>query len=274
MTVIDINPTRAITILKRVYRYDNTDYETTHLQGAVGYKTDFLSDEQNQMLAEVNLVPNDFEEWTHESLLDGFLQIRQDSRLSLEFASSLFVKALSSHVPRYRQTLMSYCFARDLSSHSFVKSPTRSGCAMCGLPERVVEDRTHTLFTYYLGHSSNESPQHFLTELKEAVQFPKPELDREDYYSISELLHQIRKTYSTETPQKLEKRIRGLLPNTDKYKRYGILQTLAVVGVLPSRPELYKQGSEIVLPLGGWKGFCLDYDRAQEVFGPLLMIEY
>lgn len=78
-----------------------------------------------------------------------------------------------------------------------------------------------------------------------------------------------------------------LLNQTDKYKRYGILQTLAECGIIPNpfiapryetfiTPQDLRKASEnlttsfrsgIILPLGGWRGECgIDRNRFKEIF--------
>lgn len=261
---------KAISVLKKVYHHANADYDNDYF-GRVGRKTDFLTEEQVLLLEKANLVPNDFKEMTHDTLLEGFLQIRESGALSLEFCTSLFLKGLSGDFPRYRQTLMSYWYLRGLADHTFEESDARAGCAICELPEHVVKDRTDNLLTYHLGGSWNEMPEDFLDELQEISQIEQPEVSDDDVERFVRLLNEIDNAEADETPGQLEKRIgkSKILPKTDKYKRYGILQTLAVVGVLPSSPALDKQPvrSDIVFPLAGWKGeLGVDFDRASEIF--------
>ena len=160
---------------------------------------------------------------------------------------------------------------QGLEEHSFEKSKSHDACALCGLPEKNVEDRTHTLFSDYLGHSWNERPAHFLAELQEISEIPQPEIEAEEIEHLRILLKEINKADATETPGQLAKRIAKLklLPKTDTYKRYGILQTLAVIGVLPTDRELNNQPmrSDIVMPLAGWKGVLgVDFEKASEIF--------
>ena len=49
---------KAINILKKVYHHTNTDYDKDYY-GEIGYKTDFLTKEQDLLLKEFNLIPND-----------------------------------------------------------------------------------------------------------------------------------------------------------------------------------------------------------------------
>ena len=257
-------------LLKKAYHHDNADYEKCYY-GEVGRKTDFLTQEQSSLLKEAGLAPNNFKQLTHDGLIKGFLALQKSEKLSLAFCTTLFIKGLSGAYPRYRQTLMSYWFLNEVSAHKFKKLETTNACAICALPQTKVVDRTQTLLTYYRGHSWNERPAHFLAELQEITAVEIPELTESDVERFTSLLREIDKAETGETPGQLEKRIgkSKLLPKTDKYKRYGILQTLAVVGVLPSRSNFDRQParSDIVGPLSGWRGeLGVDFDKANEVF--------
>lgn len=261
---------KLVGLLKKTYHHDNSDYETLYF-GEIGRKTDFLTEEQHSLLKEADLAPNNFEKLTHDGLLKGFLKIKGSESISSEFCAKLFIKGLSGDFPRYRQALMSYWYLSELSAHKFKASKLANTCAICGLPETAIMDRTHTLFTYYLGHSWNEIPAHFLADLQEIMAVETPELTDNDVENFTRLLREIEKAELDETPGQLEKRIAKskLLPKTDKYKRYGILQTLAVVGILPSCSSYDSQSvrSDIVPPLSSWRGeLGIDIDKVYEVF--------
>lgn len=122
-----------------------------------------------------------------------------------------------------------------------------------------------------MGHSWNEIPKDFLLELLEIYSVQKLEISKDHIKRFINLLTEIDNAPSDETPGQLEKRLAksNILPKTYKYKRYGILQTLAVIGVLPTRAENDHQParSDIVLPLAGWSGkFGVDFDKAKHVF--------
>ncbi len=243
---------KAIAILKKVYHYENTDYETKYDFGVVGYKTDFLTQEQKDLLAKHNLVPNTIQKRTHNEMINKFLMLQKNKKLTLEFATALFIKGLTGEMPRFRQTLISYLYLREITEHNYTSAESNSNCSICGLPKETSEDITHNLFTYYLGHSWNESCGHFLEELEDILQYPSPKITETDKELLIRLLLFISKAEENETAGQLEKRIgkEKLLPKTDKYKRYGILQTLAILKILPSKKEFDKQSlrSDIVMP--------------------------
>ncbi len=261
---------KAISILRKVYHYSNTDYETKY-DGIVGYKTDFLTKDEWKILEDNNLIPNNISKHTHDSLMMEFLKLKKNEKLTKEFTTSLFLKGLTGEFPRFRQTLISYLYLQEITEHKYNPSEKYSGCSICKLPQETTMDRTHELYTRYLGHSWNEYPESFVAELEDILQYPIPEITKSDTDYLVKLLLSINNADENETPGQLEKRIgkEKLLPKTDKYKRYGILQALAILGILPSDKKLDNQPSrsDIVLPFAGWKGkLGVDFDKAYEIF--------
>ena len=276
---------KTLTILKKIYFHENGFYNSKlkrheHKIPATVTQADL------ELLDSKGLKPNNFETFYHDNSMDRLLKLRENKKLTLEFVTTMFLKGLTGEMPRGRQTLMSYLYIKHLSKHNFVGKDT---CEICGLPKVETEDKTDQLYTYYLGHSWNELPLHYLIELEEAITFDKPEITITDREKLDELLEFIAKADEKETPSKLEKRLASnkILDQTDKYKRYGILQTLAECGILPnkfiqpkyeeftSEKDLWKASeklttsfrSDIILPLGGWKGEnSVDIKRYKEIF--------
>ncbi|CAL2082950.1 conserved hypothetical protein [Tenacibaculum dicentrarchi] len=261
---------KAISILRKVYHHTNTDFDTKYDYGVRGKKIDFLTDEQKDLLKKHNLVPNTMQKRTHNEFIEEFLELKKNRKLTLDFATALFIKGLTGEVPRFRQTLISYLYLQDVKKHEY-KTDEYSTCVICNLPKEDASDRMYWLIGKYLGHSWNEKPSTFLEELKDILQYEKPIITQKDNDYLIKLLLSINKADENETPGQLEKRIgkEKLLPKTDKYKRYGILQTLAILGILDSKQELDKQParSDIVMPLAGWKGkLGVNFKRAEEIF--------
>lgn len=276
---------KILSILKKIYFHENGFYNSA--LDRIEHKIPTTVSQADLELLETNgLKPNNFETFDHDNSLDRLLKLRDNKKLTLSFATSMFLKGLTGEIPRARQTLMSYLYLKYLPKHNFVG---KDSCEICGLPKIKTEDKTHQLYTYYLGHSWNENPLSFLTELEESMTFEEPEITISDRKKLVELLEFIAKADSTETPGKLEKRLatHKFLDQTDKYKRYGILQTLAECGILTnkfirpkyeefaSRKELWEASkklttshrSDIILPLAGWKGEnSVDFKRYKEIF--------
>ena len=276
---------KLIGILKKVYHHENGFYNSD-LDRHEHIIPDSVSSEEMNALIDNGFKPNDFETFEHDSSLERLLQLKENAKLTLDFATAMFLKGLTGEFPRGRQTLMSYIYIQNLYQHEF---EGKDSCEISGLPKKKTIDKTHQLYTYYLGHSWNEVPVNFLIELEEILEYEKPKVMPEDKNKLLELLSLISESDSNETPSKLEKRIAKskVLPKTDKYKRYGILLTLSECGILPNefisptydkfstRKEIWKASenltishrSDIVLPFGGWKGENgVNYERYEEIF--------
>ena len=274
-----------VSILKKIYCHENEFYNSK-LKRFEHKIPKNITQAELELLENRGLRPNNFETFTHDDSLARLLQLREHKKLSQEFVYALFIKGVTGEIPRARQTLMSYLYIKHLFPHRFVGKNT---CEICGLPKRETEDKTGELYSYYLGHSWNELPLHYLIELEEAITFDKPNITQSDQKMMQELLEIIAAGDEKETPGKLEKRLASIkiLKNSDKYKRYGILQTLAECGILPNKyispkyeaftteKDLWKASerlptsdrSDIVLPLAGWKGEDgVDFKRYDEIF--------
>ena len=274
-----------IAILKKIYHHENGFYNPD-LDRHEHRIPDSVTGEDLNLLSDNGLKPNNFETFEHSNSLKRLLELKEDPRLTLDFAKAMFLKGITGEFPRGRQTLMSYIYIKNLYKHKFEGKET---CEISGLPKKKTIDKTHQLYTFYLGHSWNEIPIHNLIELEEILKYEKPKITKEDKDKLIELLCLISKSTPNETPSNLEKRIAKskVLPKTDKYKRYGILQTLSECGILPNefiiptyekfstRKEIWKANenlttshrSDIVLPFGGWKGQNgVNYERYEEIF--------
>lgn len=276
---------KLITLLKKIYSHENGFYNSA-LNRHDHKIPENISEDDIKLLEQHSLAPNNFETFTHDNALDRLLSYKHSS-VNIELATSLFLKGITGEFPRGRQTLTSYLYIKNLKEHAF---QGKDICEVCGLPKEKTLDKTDVLNTYYLGHSWNELPLHFLIELDEVSTFQKPEIGNKEQKSLYQLLKAIIEAPDDETPSQLEKRLAKMkvLPKTDKYKRYGILQTLAECGIILNTisSNLYDEfatqkmrwdegqklttshRSDIILPFGGWKGnLGINKKRVKEIFG-------
>ncbi|WP_342331268.1 hypothetical protein [Pedobacter sp. FW305-3-2-15-E-R2A2] len=275
-------------ILKKIYVQD-ADYNKK--LDSWEYKIPkTLTDSELESLKVLDLLPNQFETFEHDIALQRLMNLKNHKKLSLPFVTALFLKGITGENVRGRQTLMSFIYLKHLPEHKFQGNES---CEICGLPKKETLDKTEELYSYYSGHSWNELPLHFLIELEEALKFDQPETTESDHQKLVELLSFIAEAEKDETPGQLEKRIakHKVLPNTDKYQRYGILQTLAACGILPNdyfepaydkfstQKELWEiskkmkgsSRSDVILPLAGWRGINkVNLKKYKEIFVDLM----
>ena len=274
---------KIIFLLKKIYFHENGFFN--HKLNRHEYKIpETITQEQLDLLTKYDFLPNTFETFCHDSSLDRLIDYK--NKITLEFATAMFLKGLTGDFPRGRQTLMSYIYIKNLYPHKFIGDKI---CEICGLPKSKIIDKTNQLYTYYLGHSWSELPIHFLIELDEIIKLKQAVIGDIEKNKLKELLNFISEADDKETPGKLEKRIakNKMLPKTDKYKRYGILMTLSECGILPNDfiKPLYDDfitlkdssriskkiktsiRSDIILPLAGWKGKNgVNFKRYKDIF--------
>ncbi|MCJ8145577.1 hypothetical protein MKI79_01400 [Acinetobacter sp. A3.8] len=261
---------KASRLLKQIYAHDNVNLEH-RFEDIFGYHTDFLTAQDQALLARNHLQPNQFKQFAHDDLVEEFLSLKQHSKLTFDFIKALFLKGLTGEFPRFRQAMISYLYLQELTAHDYENSTTHAHCQVCELPAHVNIDTTNILNTYYLGHTWNEMPAHFVADLTEILDYPMPKITDHEISHFKNLLIEISKADADETASQLAKRLGQAksLPKTDTYKRYGILQSLALLGILPSSDVFSAQSTstEITYPLSGWRGSLgVDFDKADALF--------
>ena len=207
--------------------------------------------------------------------------------LSLDEVARAFVAGVGGSCPRGRQTLISYAWALHLPSAVAAAAPDLPDC---GLREEVAIDFAEELTRLAFGTVWNELPLRFLPDLEAAAAqgLPKPAPD--DWSVFHELIDVIAAQPDATTPGALEKDIarREIVPRSETYARYGILQALAEAGIMPNPrispmfdrhvPQAEWLGAhkglkgsprgDIVLPLAGWRGeLGVDRRRLRDLFG-------
>ncbi|MGU3492685.1 hypothetical protein ACLBXM_01465 [Xanthobacteraceae bacterium A53D] len=194
-------------------------------------------------------------------------------KLEIGQVMQAFVAGVGGSAPRGRQILISYAWALHLPAAMAAAAPALPDC---GLREPVKLDVTKELMRLALGYVWNEMPERYLPDLEAAAAEGLPEPTADDRARFAALVAFIAAQPADTTPGALETAIgrEKLLPGTDKYARYGILQGLAECGIMPNPavpPSLDQHvpraayhaahrelkgapRSDIVLPLAGWRG--------------------
>jgi hypothetical protein len=209
------------------------------------------------------------------------------SKLSLNEVAQAFVAGVGGSCPRARQTLISYAWALHLPTAVAASAPDLPDC---GLREPVVIDFAAELMRLAFGMAWNESPLRFVPDLEAAAAQALPKPVPNDWSVFQQLIDVIAAQPNGTAPGALEKDIgrRKIIPNSETYARYGVLQALAEAGVMPNpriSPMLDRHvpraewleahkglrgapRGDIVLPLAGWRGeFGVDHRRVFDLFG-------
>ncbi len=211
------------------------------------------------------------------------------SRLDSQAVMAAFVAGVGGSAVRGRQIPMSYAWASTV-----IQAIAAGGRTLADfdIREPIEIDYSHELVTLALGNAWNERPARFLPDLEAAAEQGPPSPSKPDWQTFHALIEMIAAQPPETTPGQLEKALaaRKLLPATDKYQRYGILQALAEIGIMPNpylppsldraipAAERHAAGrqvpggsrSDIVLPLAGWRGeLGVDRSRLERLFGAI-----
>ncbi|HEY4252945.1 MAG TPA: hypothetical protein VGM87_17170 [Roseomonas sp.] len=195
-----------------------------------------------------------------------------------------FVAGVGGSAPRGRQIPIAYAWALHLPGAIAAAAPALPDC---GLREPVKVDFTGELMRLALGYVWNEVPERYLPDLEAAAAEGLPTPTADDRARFDALIAFIAAQPGDTTPGILEQGLARakILPGTDKYNRYGILQGLAEIGVMPNAaipPSLDRHvavaerhaaqfrgapRSDIVLPLAAWRGSLgIDHARLERLF--------
>jgi len=153
--------------------------------------------------------------------------------LQRDDVAAAFVAGAGGSAPRGRQTLISYAWAIHLPQALADSDPALPDC---GLSDPVRFDPTETLVRLALGWAWNELPENYLADLEAAARHGLPTPTADDVARFRGLIARIAEQPPQTTPGELEKVLarEKVVPRSDKYQRYGILQALAEAGVMPN----------------------------------------
>ena len=282
-------------ILKTIYKNNNSTLDS---------KTDawFFNVPSNinpkdiEYLKVNNIEINSIQKFLHDEVVQRLIGVVADSRISPKRIAKSFIAGVGGSYPRGRQPIISYYYAKHLTKHEYRNIKGNPSCMYCGIEKTQWENVSYEIFRNYWGYVWNEMPLCYLIDLEEFAEQPEVEPTQQDIGIFNNLLKAISTSADDETPGQLEKRLakEKIIPDTDKYRRYGILEALAEVGVLPNpiQPPAIDRfitaeeklensnklkgspRSDIVLPFGAWRGnLGVDYERAKMVFGDFIITQ-
>lgn len=202
--------------------------------------------------------------------------------ISLSALCQAFMAGVGGSVIRARTPLGSFARTMHLPAHSFEPFLGTEVCGICGLPKKTTLDAQRVLKNYYDGWAYGDSLECALLDLQDWQQHPAVVASKEDVATFERALSAIAKV---STPGHANKQLTGIVPKTHLGKRRQILDTLALVGVLPTermkplteefttfkkRCEEMRHGagparSDYGAPLCFWHG-SIDAERVKELF--------
>ena len=225
---------------------------------------------------------------SHDDCLKRLLKAA--ARIKPEQATVAFIAGVGGSTLLGRQVLVSYAHARHLPAHKADPTPGYKNCRTCGIDLKEQLDPTDRILRVALGNVWNEGAGNYFLDLEEYLRGAAPKPTKADREVLCAVLRTAAKVAPSCTPGELEKELaaKKVIPSSEKYARYGILEALAMVGVLPNpflppewdhlvtQTELWDASrrvksaprSDIILPFGGWRGeLGVDWKRAKSLFG-------
>ena len=282
-------------ILKTIYKNQNSTYDSKTATNSFCVPSNMNPNDIEYLHAN-NISINSIQHFSHDEVVQRLIDIASDVRISPERIAKSFIAGVGGSYPRGLQPIISFYYARHLTRHDFISADGYSTCVDCGIEKATWENVSYVVFRKYWGYAWNEIPLMYLIDLEEFAIQPQVEPTPQDIETFNKLLKAISISAEDESPGRLEKRLakEKIIPKVDKYRRYGILEALAEVGVLPNMiqtPSIDKfitpkerwenskklksnLRSDIVLPFGAWRGSLgIDYLRARDVFGNFIRTE-
>jgi aminoglycoside 3-N-acetyltransferase I len=276
--------TRAL--LERIYRPENEVIDVR--RDVYTHRTKDVTREELAYLAKVGFPPNDHVKLTHDEAVTRLCAAAK--KLRLRDVARAFVAGVGGSAPRERQTLISYAFAAHLPAapHDRGENGKKGGpCGTCSCATSVWLDRTDERLGWWRGGAWNELPTGWVLDLEERAQRSGATPTDDDIARFAALLALVDAQPAGTTPGALDKVVARakVLTEKDKYRRYGLFEALAMVGVLPNPlvPSwldrwttfdeicaLSKKAgggprSDLVLPFGAWRG-GVDWPRVLALF--------
>ncbi|EGL18391.1 hypothetical protein [Paenibacillus sp. HGH0039] len=280
-------------ILKKLYRSDNYDYDRERSVSI--YSESALSEKEREMLEQYGWISNDVVAFTnHDDILQKLLSLKENPALSQKRCIETFIAGVGGSYPRGRSVLSAWHKLNTLTIHNYDEQGHFACCWVCqGKDKPLFENDAYFQYCLYIGHAYTSQPHYAYLNLNHLLNAPAVQPTEQDVQTFSKLMDLLRIASDVETPGQFEKRlIAAKILSGDKYTKRGILDTLAIVGVIPNpfltltpytwtdfgdiascedRLNNTKGRSDMEMPWAGWRGSLKPNEEIiTELFGDYL----
>ncbi|TVX89769.1 hypothetical protein [Paenibacillus agilis] len=228
---------KKMSALKKLYHPTNAVYDGEH--GVRLYSSGSLTGQERELLKGTNWLVNRLELLSHDSCVKELIKLRQDSRLHRERIIDGFIAGVGGSYPRGLSPLLSYYTMQNIPDHEYVEADRYASCKICSFSkdkkDGFWENTPYLHYVLYLGNTYGSSPWGALLDLKELAEQRPVKPTEEDIKVFQNLLDSLERSGPDETPGQFEKRLTAekIMPK-NKYVKRGILNSLAVIGVIPN----------------------------------------
>ncbi|ASA22453.1 hypothetical protein [Paenibacillus donghaensis] len=285
---------KLMKLLKKLYLHANSVYDAERAVST--YRTDTLSPQETELLQQHGWELNAMEHLTHDGVNRKLVDLQADERLSWPVIAGAFIAGVGGSFPRGISALMSYHMMIHMQEHPYDQAKHFICCRYCAHHRDGWEHLSYIQYALHQGHIYGSSSVGAYADLSEFAKLAGEQRilpTAEDIQQFKSLLRLLEEAAEDESPGQFEKRLttEKLLKSGAGIRR-GILQSLAMVGVLPNRvlaldpghwtymedilegePQLNntKGRSDMQMPWAGWIGSLgVDRDKAQQLFGEYL----
>ncbi|MFF2889305.1 hypothetical protein [Paenibacillus sp. NPDC057967] len=285
---------KKMSVLKKLYQATNYTYNREREVSL--YQEDSLSDREKELLKEMNWPVNQLEWLSHDSCIKELIKLRGDKRLTRERIIDGFVAGVGGSYPRGLSSFISYYTMQNIPDHDFQEGERYAACRVCSFSkdkkDGFWENASYLHYALYLGNAYGSNLWGALLDLKELAGQPPVKPTKEDIDVFRSLLASLARSGPDETPGEFEKRLAAekVMPK-NKYVRRGILNSLAIAGVIPNllvqthfntwtdyeymvshgeKLANTKGRSDMEMPWAAWSGeLGVNGDVAKELFGDM-----
>lgn len=281
-------------ILKKLYRYDNMSFND---RDEPCYSEAILSEREKALLCEYGWKANDVVSFSgHEDVINKLYTLKNNPLLTKKRCLDAFVAGVGGDYPRGLSALPAWHYLEYCSPHSYEERTPYACCWVCGgNNEFKCINNAEFQYCLYCGNAYSSGPMYAYLNLLHLIEVSPVEPSKDAIIALSALLDLFRAAPDDETPGKFEKRLQeAKILKGDKYTKRGVLNSLAIVGVIPNqlislsgntwtdfgdiaicekKLNNTKGRSDMEMPWAGWIGSLkVDEKRVSELFGDYLNV--
>lgn len=225
---------QVICILNKLYKYQNR-YDGENQEDL--YSDAILSEKERAVLLTNGWKVNEIEYFTgHDDAFQKLLSLKHHPMLNESRIVKTFIAGVGGSYLRGRSALSSWYCLNTIQPHAYHERSEYTCCWICGErdKESIIND-SEFQYIMYLGNAFASSPRYAYLNLKHLSEQIEISPTQEDIKVFSQLLELLRTASADETPGKCEKRLKEakFLPVAQHVR--GILNSLALVGVMPNQ---------------------------------------
>lgn len=284
---------KIMRVLRKLYKYDNGRYDGER-QVSV-YDTQTLSEKDQALLSQSGWQANNIVSFSsHDDIIARLHSLKNNTTLTRERCISAFIAGVGGSYLRGRSVLSAFHKLHILPAHAYLEKPQYACCWICSDHDtaKYIND-SYFQYCLYYGNAYSSTALYAYLNLSHLLTTEPVMPTEQDKAVFRQLLDMLRCAPEDETPGQFEKRLKtSKLITGDRYTLRGILQSLALTGVIPNQfltlslsqwtdfgditiaenqLKNTKGRSDMEMPWAGWKGnLSIDAEKAAVYFDDYL----